>query len=52
MSPLRLVLSVKIDMTVNEVKTKYMLSMSGDVTRKGSQITANSCNFDVVKQFM
>ena len=39
-------------LAVNEGQTKYMLTMSGVVPRMGSQITANSCNFDVVKQFI
>ena len=38
-------------LAVNEGKTKYMLSTSGFVPRMGSQITANSYNFDVVKEF-
>ena len=33
-------------------KPKYILSTSGVVPRMGSQITANSNNFDVVKQFI
>ena len=36
----------------NEGKTKYMLSLSGVRSRMGSQITANSYNFDVVKEFI
>ena len=39
-------------LAVNVGRTKYMLSTSGDVPRMGSQITANSYNLDVVKQFM
>ena len=37
-------------LAVNEGKTKYMLLKSRVVPRMGSQITANSYNFDVVKQ--
>ena len=37
-------------LAINEDKTKYMLSTSGVVPRMGSQITANSYNFDVVKK--
>ena len=29
-----------------------MPSTSGDVPRMGSQITANSCNYDVVKEYI
>ena len=39
-------------LAVNEGKTKYMLTTSGVVPRMGSQITANSYNFEVVKQFI
>ena len=39
-------------LTVNENKTKYMLATSGVVSCMGSQITANSYNFDVVKEFL
>ena len=38
--------SAKMGLAVNEGKTKYMLTTSGVVPRMGSQITANSCNFD------
>ena len=44
--------SVKICLAVNEDKTKYMLSTSRVVPSMGSQITANSNNFDVVKEFI
>ena len=44
--------SAKIGLAVNEGRTKYMLSASGVVPRIGSQITANSCNFDIVKEFI
>ena len=44
--------SVKMALAVNEGKTKYMLTTSGVVPRMGSQITANSYNFDVVKDFI
>ena len=43
--------SPKMGLAVNEGKIKYMLSTSGVVPRMGSQITANSYNFDVVKEF-
>ena len=39
-------------LAVNEANTKYMLSTSGVVPRMWSQITANSYNFDVVKEFI
>ena len=39
-------------LAVNEGKTKYMLTTSGVLPRMGSQITANSCTFDVVKEFI
>ena len=39
-------------LAINEGKTKYMLTTSGVVPRMGSQITANSYNFDVVKKFI
>ena len=39
-------------LAVNEGKTKYMLSTNGNVPRMESQITANSYNFDVVKEFI
>ena len=38
----------KMGLPINEGKTKYMLSTSGDVPK----ITANSYNFDVVKEFI
>ena len=44
--------SAKMGLAVNEDKTKYMLTTSGVVPRTGSQITANSYNFDVVKEFL
>ena len=44
--------SAKMDLAINEGKMKYMLSTSGVVPRMGSQITANSYNFDVVKEFI
>ena len=44
--------SSKMGLAVNEGKTKYMLPTSGVVPCKGSQITANSYNFDVVKDFI
>ena len=44
--------SAKMGLAVNEGKTKYILSTRGDVPRMGSQITANSYSFDVVKEFM
>ena len=43
--------SAKMGLAVNEGKTIYMLSTSGVVPRMRSQITPNSCNFDVVKKF-
>ena len=43
--------SAKMGLAVNEGKTKYMLSTSGDVPRMGSQ-TANCYNFDVVKKLI
>ena len=39
--------SAKMGLAVNEAKTKYMLTTSGLVPRMGSQITANSYNFDL-----
>ena len=39
-------------LAVNEGKKKCMLRTSGVVPRMGSQITANSYNFDVVKEFI
>ena len=42
--------SAKMGLAVNEGKTKYMLTTSEVVPRMGSQITANSYNFDVVKE--
>ena len=39
-------------LVINEDKAKYMLSTNGVVPRMGSQITANSYNFDVVKEFI
>ena len=44
--------SAKMGLAVNEGKKKYMLRTSGVVPRMGSQITANSYNFDVVKEFI
>ena len=44
--------SAKVGLAVNEDKTKYMLSTSGDVPRMGFHITANSYNFDVVQEFI
>ena len=44
--------SAKIGLAVNEGTTKYMLTTIGVVPRMGSQITANSNNFDVVKEFI
>ena len=44
--------SVKMGLAVNDGKTKYMLTTSGVVPRLGSQITANSYNFDVVREFI
>ena len=44
--------SVKMGLAVNLGKTKYMLSTSGVVPLMRSQITANSYNFDVVKEFI
>ena len=44
--------SAKMGLAVNEGKTKYMLTTGGVVPRMGSQITANSNNFDVVKEFI
>ena len=38
--------SAKIGLAVNVGKTKYMLSTSGVVPCMGSQITANSYNFE------
>ena len=45
-------MSAKMGLAVNEGKTKNMLPTSGVVPRMGSQITANSCNFHVVKEFI
>ena len=42
--------SAKSGLAVNEGKTKFMLSTSGIVPHKGSQFTANSVNFDVLKE--
>ena len=39
-------------LAVNVGKTKYMLTTSGVVPRMGSQIRANSYNFDVVMEFI
>ena len=39
-------------LAVNEDKTKYILTASVLVPRMGSQITGNSYNFDVVKEFI
>ena len=39
-------------LALNEGKTKYVLTTSGVVPRMGSQITANSYNFVVVKEFI
>ena len=44
--------SAKMGLAVNDGKTKYMLTTSGVVPRLGSQITTNSYNFDVVKEFI
>ena len=44
--------SAKMGLEVNEGKTKYMPSTSGVVPRMRSQNTANSYNFDVVKEFI
>ena len=44
--------SAKMCLAVNEGKTKYMLSTYGNVTRMASHITANSYEFDVVKEFV
>ena len=44
--------SAKMDLTVHEGKTKYVLSTSGNVPRIGSQVTANIYNFDLVKEFL
>ena len=44
--------SAKMGVVVNQDKMKYMLTTSGVVPRMGSQITANSYNFDVVKEFI
>ena len=42
----------KRGLLLNEGKTKSMLTTSGVVSHMGSQITANSYNFDVVKEFI
>ena len=44
--------SAKMKLAVNEGKAKYMLTTSGIVPRMRSKITANSYNFDVVKEFI
>ena len=44
--------SAKMRLAVNEGKTKYMLLTIGDMPRMWAQITANSYNFDVVKEFI
>ena len=41
-----------MSLVVNYGKTKYMLSPSGAMPRMGSQIMANSYNFDVVKELI
>ena len=43
---------MKIGLVVKTVETKYMLSTSGVVAQMGTLITANSYNFDVVKEFI
>ena len=42
----------KMNLAVYEGKTKYMLSISRDVRRIDSQITADSYTFDTVKEFI
>ena len=44
--------STKIDLAVNERKTKYMLSTSKDVWPTDPHITADNYNFDIVKEFI
>ena len=44
--------NAKMGLSVNEGKKKDMLSTSGVVPLTGSQIRANSYNFDVVKEFI
>ena len=39
-------------LALNEGKTKYMLSTSGDVERIDSQITADNYTFDIFKEFI
>ena len=39
-------------LAVNTDKSKYMMSTSRDVWCVGSQITADSYTFDVVKEFI
>ena len=41
-----------MELAVNDGKPKYMLTTSGVVPGMGSQITANSYNFDVIKEFV
>ena len=44
--------STKIDLAVNERKTKYMLSTSKDVWPTDPHITADNYNFDIVNEFI
>ena len=44
--------STKMSLTINEGKTKYMLTTSRDVRRIGSQITADNNSFDTVNEFI
>ena len=44
--------SIKMGLTVNEGKTKYMFPTSRDVRRIDSQITSDNHTFDTVKEFM
>ena len=43
--------SAKVGLTVNEGKTKYMLSANREARRLGSHVTAGKYNFEVVKEF-
>ena len=44
--------SIKMDLEVNENKTKYMMPTSRDKRRIGSQITVNNYVFNIVKEFV
>ena len=44
--------STKMDLAVNEGKTKYLLLTSRKVRRNDSQVMANKYAFDTVKEFI